>query len=104
MTRSHKIELLKNFTFCRRPNKSNYDSLNITGLFKLKDNIGPISIEYKPKTNVDFNAVEAVQLAKIVQEYAGLNNETTLLDIGCNFGVLSLMMSRVRLLYKSTKK
>lgn len=44
---------------------------------------------------MNFNAVEAIQLGKLIEDYAGLTKDTTLLDIGCNFGVLSLMMASV---------
>ncbi|XP_058803552.1 uncharacterized protein LOC131671275 [Phymastichus coffea] len=73
--------------------KTNFPPTYVTGLLKLRDKVGPISINYEPKTNVAFNSIEAIQLGKVIHDYANLTDDTTLLDIGCNFGVLSLMMS-----------
>jgi tRNA/tmRNA/rRNA uracil-C5-methylase (TrmA/RlmC/RlmD family) len=67
----------------------------ITGCFVLRDKIGPITINYNPKANISFNSVQAHLLGKIMLEYLSPDMETTFVDLGCNYGVLSLMLAHV---------
>ena len=54
-------------------------------------------MNYSAKTNVNFNSIEAQQLGKIVLEYLSPTPETSLIDIGCNIGALSLMLTQVNI-------
>ncbi|XP_014204876.1 muscle M-line assembly protein unc-89-like [Copidosoma floridanum] len=65
----------------------------LSGCLELRDKVGPITMKYTPKTNINFNSIEAIQLGLLMTEFLQLCNETTLIDIGCNFGALSLMLS-----------
>ncbi|KAJ8672789.1 hypothetical protein QAD02_004049, partial [Eretmocerus hayati] len=64
------------------------------GVYTIKDKIGPISINYNPKTNTEFNSTEAALLGKNIYHLLRPTSETTILDIGCNSGTLSLMLAQ----------
>ncbi|XP_014216201.1 nascent polypeptide-associated complex subunit alpha, muscle-specific form-like [Copidosoma floridanum] len=73
--------------------KGNFPPTFLDGCLELRDKVGPITINYTPKTSINFNSIEAIQLGLVMTDFLELCNETTLIDIGCNFGALSLMLS-----------
>lgn len=86
---------IKNF-FRGSLKKGQYEAIHLTGKAGLKEKIGPVSIKNIVKTKISYNSVEAQQLETIIFDYLSPTLETTLIEIGCNFGILSLMLSQVR--------
>lgn len=62
----------------------------------LRDKIGPVTLKYSAKPiNENFNSVDVKLLAKTLLEFLSLTKETTVLDIGCSIGVLTLILAQV---------
>lgn len=89
----------QNDLFFRSQKKGQCHAILLTGTAELRDKLGPISICYNQKTNIAFNSVEVQQLGKILCDYLAPTLETTLIEIGCNFGVLSLMLAQVESIF-----
>lgn len=85
-----------NYSHCRTQKKKNQNTpVNLYGLFELRDKVGPIKIMYNSKTETTFNSVQASQLGTTMFHFLKPLHDTTILDIGCGFGVISLMLAHV---------
>lgn len=69
----------------------------------MRDKVGPITINYVPKTSINFNSIEAKELGKLLKEYLNADPDTTIIDVGCNIGAISLMLSFVSIKRKQKK-
>ena len=59
------------------------------------DKLGPIKLHYNPRNFVKFNAVETVQIEKVLSDFLLPNPETSILHLGCGNGVISNMLATV---------
>ncbi|XP_008204914.1 serine/arginine repetitive matrix protein 2 isoform X2 [Nasonia vitripennis] len=66
---------------------------HLYGTIDLRDKVGPIIINYNAENKITFNSAESEQLGRVMMEYLNPTPETTVIDIGCGIGVLSLMLA-----------
>lgn len=71
------------------------DPTYLCGVYEFRDKVGPITVKYCAKNKLTFHSAEAELLGRVIMEYLNPTAETTVIDIGCNIGLLSLMLATV---------
>ncbi|CAH0390138.1 unnamed protein product [Bemisia tabaci] len=96
--------LFKNVNFCklksiyleteRGRSKSDHDLHHLWGETQIKEKLGDLEIAISPSTFFRQNSSGTEVLCSVVEELADLTSETTLLDLFCGSGSLSLTLAK----------